>query len=267
MPGGAGAVPGPTEAAVIYGHLEAPPPRVTDVRPGLPRAFDAVLARALHKDPERRWTSGTELARAARAALTGTAPRRRPRPALLAGALGALVLIAAGAVLAGPSGGPDLAEIRPNHVAVIDPGDRSLSGQVAVGGTPGAVASGAGSLWVADADRGVVSRIDARSLELLRTIRVGREPAAIAVAGDGVWVANRPEGTLSVISARTDEVIRTVPSGAASKACAPSPGPYGPQARSTTRSCASAPRRDAAPRPSACRASRRASPAPPTRSG
>ena len=200
--------PGPNEAAVIYGHLEEPPPRVTELRPSLPRAFDAVLARALHKDPERRWTSGAALAQAARAALTGTAPRRRPRPALLAGILGALALVAV--VLAGPSGGTDLAQIRPDHVAVIDPGDGSLIEQVAFGGTPGAVASGAGSLWVADGGRGVVTRIDARSRERLRTIRVGREPTAIALAEDGVWVANRPDGTLSVISARTNQVVRTV---------------------------------------------------------
>jgi YVTN family beta-propeller protein len=205
--------PGPTEPAVIYGHLEEPPPRVTDVRPSLPRAFDAVLARALHKDPERRWRSGAELAQAARAALTGTAPRVRPRPALLAAAFGALALIAVGAVLAGWNGGADLAQIRPDHVAVIDPGDGSLTGQVAFGGTPGAVAAGAGSLWAADADRGVLTRIDARSRERLGTIPVGHEPAAIAVAGNGVWVANRPDGTLSVISARTNEVVRTVRAG------------------------------------------------------
>ena len=201
--------PGPTEAAVIYGHLEEPPPRVTEARPSLPRAFDAVLARALHKDPQRRWTSGAELARAARAALTGTAPRRRPRPVVAMGAVGGLALIIAGAVLALSSGGTDLAEIRPNHVAIIDPGSGSLSGQVALGGTPGAVASGAGSLWVADPDRGVVTRVDARAHTRLRTIRVGHEPTGIAFAG-GVWVANRPDGTLSVISPRTNRVVRTV---------------------------------------------------------
>ena len=205
--------PGPTEAAVIYGHLEEPPPRVTEVRSSLPRAFDAVLARALRKDPERRWTSGAELAQAARAALTGIAPRRRPRPALLAGALGGLALVAAVALLAGQSAGTDLAEIRPDHLAVIDPGDGSLRGQVGFGGTPGAVASGGGSLWVADADRGSVMRIDARSRERLRTIRVGREPSGIAVAGEGVWVANRQDGTLSVISTRTNEVVRTTRAG------------------------------------------------------
>ena len=202
--------PGPTEAAVIYGHLEESPPRVTEARPSLPRAFDAVLARALHKDPRRRWPSGAQLAQAARAALTGTAPRRRPQPALLAGAAAGLVLIGAGAVLALPREGTSLAEIRPNHVAVIDAGDASLRGQVAVGGTPAAVASGDGSLWVADADRGVVTRIDAGSRKRLATIRVGRDPGAIAVAADGVWVANRPEGTLSLISSHTNQVVRTV---------------------------------------------------------
>ena len=68
---------GPSEAAVIYGHLEEPPPRASDRRPGLPRALDAVLARALDKDPERRWASGAELMQAARAALAGRGAANR----------------------------------------------------------------------------------------------------------------------------------------------------------------------------------------------
>jgi serine/threonine-protein kinase len=57
-------------AATITAHLEAPPPRVSD-RPGMHDEFDAVLARALAKDPEQRFPSAGDLGRAAVAAAGG----------------------------------------------------------------------------------------------------------------------------------------------------------------------------------------------------
>ena len=48
-----GEVPFPrdSEAAAIYAHLEDEPPRASERRPGLPLALDAVIARALEKEP------------------------------------------------------------------------------------------------------------------------------------------------------------------------------------------------------------------------
>ncbi|TLF75885.1 serine/threonine-protein kinase [Nocardia cyriacigeorgica] len=59
----------PSPAAVINGHLTAPVPRLSRVRPGLPPALDDVLARALAKDRADRFDSCTEFAAAARRAL------------------------------------------------------------------------------------------------------------------------------------------------------------------------------------------------------
>ncbi|GAB4586615.1 serine/threonine-protein kinase [Nocardia sp. IFM 10818] len=75
--------PRPTLAAVMHAHLADPPPRVSDRNPGLAPAFDAVVARALAKDPGHRYASCGELAAAAAAALSGqTAPEQSPaRPA------------------------------------------------------------------------------------------------------------------------------------------------------------------------------------------
>jgi serine/threonine-protein kinase len=50
-------------AVVISRHLSTPPPALTDTRPGL-AAFDAVLGRALAKDPANRFASCTDFARA-----------------------------------------------------------------------------------------------------------------------------------------------------------------------------------------------------------
>lgn len=54
------------DAETLRAHREAAPPSLLDLRPDLPAALDAVLARALAKDPERRWASAGELVRAAR---------------------------------------------------------------------------------------------------------------------------------------------------------------------------------------------------------
>src|SRR5262245_31926192 len=67
-------------AVVISHHLHTPPPRISDRRPDLAH-LDAVLAKALAKDPNERYPSCLAFARA----LTQQAPRRdgaapRPRP-------------------------------------------------------------------------------------------------------------------------------------------------------------------------------------------
>ena len=61
-----------SEVATVYAHMNEPPPRAGDVRPGIPAGFDDVVARALAKAPDDRYASCGELARGGR----GRAPRR-----------------------------------------------------------------------------------------------------------------------------------------------------------------------------------------------
>jgi WD40 repeat protein len=64
-----------SDLAIVFAHLEAEPPAPSAHRPELPTAFDAVIARALAKDPERRYQSCRELARAAIAVAVDEASR------------------------------------------------------------------------------------------------------------------------------------------------------------------------------------------------
>jgi len=59
-----------TVPATITAHLHDPPPRPSDA-PGVPRAFDQVIARALAKEPGDRYPSAGDLGRAALAAARG----------------------------------------------------------------------------------------------------------------------------------------------------------------------------------------------------
>ena len=77
-----GEVPYPrdSEVAVLYAHLEAPPPLVSERALELPAQFDGVIESALAKSPADRPGSAAELAQAATAALEGKSVARRRAP-------------------------------------------------------------------------------------------------------------------------------------------------------------------------------------------
>ncbi|BCK55322.1 serine/threonine-protein kinase [Nocardia wallacei] len=58
-------------AGQVRAHLTEEPPPATAINPALPAAIDAILARALAKDPRRRWPAIGTFAGAAHTALTG----------------------------------------------------------------------------------------------------------------------------------------------------------------------------------------------------
>src|SRR5690349_15313854 len=55
--------------SMITSHLTKPPPRLSEQGTGLPPAIDAVIEKAMAKEPEDRYQSGAEFAEAARRAL------------------------------------------------------------------------------------------------------------------------------------------------------------------------------------------------------
>jgi len=56
------------DVAVLWAHVEEPPPAASSINPALPAAIDDVLARALMKNPEDRYASCREMVGEARAA-------------------------------------------------------------------------------------------------------------------------------------------------------------------------------------------------------
>ena len=71
-----GSVPFPESSpfATMTAHLKNEPPKATERVPWLPPGFDAVIAKAMAKNPEDRYHSCRELSLAARAALVSASP-------------------------------------------------------------------------------------------------------------------------------------------------------------------------------------------------
>jgi predicted Ser/Thr protein kinase len=66
-----------SELSVVFAHLNEPPPRISELRPELPAAFDAIFAVALAKAPDDRYPTCGALAEAAREASQGRVARPR----------------------------------------------------------------------------------------------------------------------------------------------------------------------------------------------
>src|SRR5262245_55556368 len=109
-----------SELAVVFAHLNEPPPRLTELRPELPEAFDGVFNTALAKSPDERYATCGELVEAARVALQGKSfARRKSRQRFVIAAAAVLAAAGAtvGAVLASGGGSPGPPQITETSIA------------------------------------------------------------------------------------------------------------------------------------------------------
>jgi DNA-binding beta-propeller fold protein YncE len=89
----------------------------------------------------------------------------------------------------------------------IDPRTNQLaSGPIRVGGGPSDVEVAYGSVWVALADDGAVTRIDPTTNEVGEPIRVGAGPFSLAIGAGAVWVLNTNDGTVMRIDPNRGKV-------------------------------------------------------------
>jgi hypothetical protein len=94
-----GSVPfdGDSVLELLYAHVHREPPKASSRKPGLGPAVDAVLARGLMKDPEKRWESCAALVDALEAAL-------EPAPAAVGADVAPAAWPAVAATMAIPGG-------------------------------------------------------------------------------------------------------------------------------------------------------------------
>jgi len=234
---------------VLYEALTGVVPYVRregDAEPELPRGLEAVIGRAVDKDPARRYASAGELIEAARErqgdspAATRVLSERPRRPRLGGRAkqwLGAAIAVIAGAIALGfvllGGGGPSVSDpiavgnpplrlaVGPETVWVTSASDGTLSAvdpesgrvrsRMRLGRGVSGVAIGAGSVWVSSSRTGTVLRVDPEAGVIAR-IDVGGSPGAIVFAAGRAWVADDDGAGVTAIDAETDRpVARRIP--------------------------------------------------------
>jgi YVTN family beta-propeller protein len=136
------------------------------------------------------------------------------RPLVLAAGAVLLLGVLAAVVLATRHSDSGLSGIQPDHVGVIDPKTSHIVAEVPVGIQPGAIAAGAGSVWVGNVQDRSLTRIDPAQRSVVGTISLGsRTPTGIAVGAGGVWVAHGLRGDVARVDPQFGEVTETIAVG------------------------------------------------------
>ena len=192
-----------SEAAIIFAHLEEEPPS--------PPGLEIVVARALAKAPEERYSSGAELVAAAREALGMDVPAPWWRTPVIVSVVGAALALAALLAFLLARGGPGVPAEAKGSLVRIDPATNRVSARIPVGKDPSGVALGVDGVWVADFDDGTLFRIDPTTNTVLQTTSGHGSPTGVAVAGNVVFLANGfVDGAVQEIDAGTGIVNRVV---------------------------------------------------------
>jgi YVTN family beta-propeller protein len=119
----------------------------------------------------------------------------------------ALVALVVALLTTGFAGTDRPKRIEENTLAAINAKSAKLESETPVGNRPTAVASGVGSVWVANSVDGTVSRIEPNREER-PVIRVPGTPGGIAAGEGAVWVTDATGHSLSQISPDSNTVVR-----------------------------------------------------------
>ena len=195
--------------------------KAADTEPEIPQGIDAVIERAVSKDPVDRYRTAGELIAAAEeredASLAATAvlseggdrptvPIERARGsgwrfgsrrvqwlgAAVAVSVGALVLV--------------LALLGGDGVSVSDP--------IPIGRGPLRVTSGDGEVWATSASDGTLSKIDPQTLEVAGApLRAGAGVSGVAVGEGSVWVSSPRDGQVLRVDPGSRRVLARIAVG------------------------------------------------------
>jgi serine/threonine-protein kinase len=177
-----------SDLAVLWAHLHEDAPRPSARRPELPEAVDAVVERAMDKDPAERYPSCTELVDSARDALGIAAPARRwwlQAPVLLS-VVGLLAIAVAVATHFGARGGSE-PNVRRDTLVRIDPATNEVVDSIPVGPRASSVTFGDGYVWATSYEDRTLWRIDPATGEARVPRLAGGTPLDAAVR-DGLAV-------------------------------------------------------------------------------
>jgi hypothetical protein len=220
-----------TEEATLWSHLHDPPPPASMLTEGVPEAFDAVIERALAKDPGERFPSAGDLGRAALAAAgtpvatgsermvargraapgdeTRVSPRHDPTRAApvrgsrlgLLGALAVLVAAAVVLILILGGGGDNEPRARSRTVAPHPVPAAPATETFRVPGRPNAVAIGGGRAWVASFNSRRLRVFDVSTGKRLKPdVDVGLGTSSLATGFGSLWILNQIDGSLRRLS-------------------------------------------------------------------
>jgi DNA-binding beta-propeller fold protein YncE len=180
--------------AAAWAHLEEEPPSASDLSCNLPEALDAVIRKALAKDPDERYsTCGALIAAAEQALGLRQRPIVRRRTVLLVVATTIAVAVAAAlavALVTREDGAKPAPIVRENSLVRIDPATNAISAVTDVGQAPMAAAVGGGSVWVYNHLDRTVSEIDARTTQVQQTTDVSAQPVDLGLLTGPVLAAD-----------------------------------------------------------------------------
>ena len=200
--------------------------RASGVETEMPQGLDAVIERAVDRDPATRYATAGDLIEAARERQGGTPavtqvlsdPAERPTlgragdsPPMgtvnhrhvgwrdrIAGAprqwLGALVAVLAGAIA--------LAFL------FLGGGEPSVSAPIPVGDPPLRLVVGPETVWVTSAPDGTLSGIDPETGRVRLRMRIGRGASGVAIGAGSVWVSNPRTGSVLRIDPIARQTVR-----------------------------------------------------------
>jgi DNA-binding beta-propeller fold protein YncE len=200
--------------------------------PRLPAGLDAVIERAVARDPGERYPTAGALMEAARELQGGTPtatrvlsdPRDRPTDARAGGyvPIGAHNHRHVGRWRERVAGWPRGWLVTPAVIAafvvavllLLGGDDISVSSPIAVGRGPLRIASSPDAVWVTSAADGTLTRIDPSSLRPEKPpLRLGRGVSGVAVGNGSVWVSSPRTGQVLRVDADSGSVLARIDVG------------------------------------------------------